>query len=115
MCRNGAVIVAAVLISNWLGLLIAEAIRNGELVPNVHSFPQAVVLAVVFGGYVLGWRRALAGGLMSILGTLAFFAHHWIVLGTPPRLAIIWFAVPRILDLFLLHFDDPRCHLHSKS
>lgn len=113
VCRYAAVIVAAILMSNWLGLVIAEAIRDWKLVPNIHSFPQAVILAFVFGGYVMGWRKELAGGLISILGTLAFFAHHWIVLGTPPGLAIFWFAVPGLLFLLASHFDDRRFHLHS--
>lgn len=114
VCRYGAVIVAAILMSNWLGLVIAEAIRDRKLVPNIHSFPQAVILALVFGGYMLGWRKELAGGLVSILGTVAFFVHHWFVLGTPPGLAIFWFAAPGLLHLLAWHIDDRRFHLQSK-
>lgn len=48
----------AALVVNWVGLLIIEAARNRVMVPNIYSFPQAINLAVIFGGYALGCARS---------------------------------------------------------
>jgi hypothetical protein len=90
---------AAVLVITWLALVIAEAVRSQFDTPSALTIYQGVALAIVFAGYAVGWRNELLGGVIAILGTLAFFAVHVITIGTWPDIAAAWFAAPGVLYL----------------
>jgi hypothetical protein len=55
-------------------------------------------------GYLLGWRYEFAGGLLAILGTVAFFVVCALTLGLPSA-AAIGFAVPGVLYLVAWRHD----------
>ena len=46
-------------------------VATGHAISEV--FYQAAALAIVFLGYLVGWRDELLGGLFAILGTAAYF------------------------------------------
>ena len=91
------------LMVSWVVLFAAEAIRQGLDKPAVNTYSQAIALAVVFAGYVLGWWKEYAGGALAILGTFAFFAIVIVTSYVPPDPAAVWFAAPGVLYL-LSHF-----------
>ena len=67
-------------------------------------------LAVVFGGYALGWRHELAGGALAIVGTIAFFVINALTVHVLPGAAALWFAVPG-----LLYIQAWRLQRHGES
>jgi hypothetical protein len=103
--REFAAASGATLFICWLGGLIVEAIRFDAVVPNIHSFPQALVLAVVFTSYAIGWRHKLAGGVLAIMGTAAFFLVSYLSVQVMPPLPAAWFAVPGVLYLLAWAFE----------
>jgi hypothetical protein len=91
------------LLTTWLGFVIFEAILSGPPAPVTAL--QAAAFAVVFAGYALGWRYELAGGLLAILGTAAFFAVCAFTIGVPPQSGVAWFAAPGVLYLLAWRSD----------
>lgn len=89
---------AIVLAASWLALVLAEGVRTKFDVPTDLAF-QAVALAIVFAGYAIGWRQELVGGVIVIVGTIAFFAVNLVTIMDAPPLAAAWFAAPGILYL----------------
>jgi uncharacterized membrane protein YjfL (UPF0719 family) len=100
---------AAILVITWFVFVVLELFRSGPPTA-VGSAYQAAVLAAVFVGYAIGWKRQLAGGIIVIFGTLAFFAENVLLVGVPPWPGAAWFAVPGILYLLALSFD----HRHQR-
>jgi hypothetical protein len=92
--RGGGVI----LIIAWLALVIDEFATPGFAGPTATAYYQAAALALVFVGYALGWWKELAGGVLVILGTLAFFAVHRMTLNVWPGPGAAWFAAPGALS-----------------
>ena len=95
--RWGAAAMGTALAINWLGLVIVEAVQLRRIVPNTHALQEAIILAFIFCGYALGWRKELAGGVLIILGTVAFFVDALLLVGALPSLGVAWFAVPGVL------------------
>jgi hypothetical protein len=95
----------AILILAWIATVIAETARQdgAALAPATY---QGTALAVVFVGYILGWRNELAGGILAILGTVAFFAVHVLTFGGLPVLGAISFVVPGVLYLLAWKYTD---------
>jgi hypothetical protein len=91
---GGAMVVIA-----WLALVILEATRPDVGLPSVEAIYQGAALALVFAGYALGWRQELAGGVLTIVGTVAFFAVNLLTLEVLPDLGATWFAIPGVLYL----------------
>jgi hypothetical protein len=104
--REFAAACGATLFVCWIGLLIVEAVRSGDVVPNIHSFPQALVLAIVFASYAIGWRRELVGGVLAIVGTAAFFVVSYLGVQAMPPLPAAWFAMPGVLYLLAWAFEE---------
>jgi hypothetical protein len=104
---------AIVLFVTWLGLLVAELTRDVSRNPAADAFFQAAVLAVVFAGYAIGWRHEFFGGLIAILGTVAFFVVDAFTLPMVGGLgAAALFAVPGVFYLLAWCFDrEPAKHL----
>jgi hypothetical protein len=69
-----------------------------------HQTCQAVALAVVFAGYLVGWRNELVGGLLSVFGTIAFVAICAVTFGAPPAISSAWFAIPGVLFLVAWYY-----------
>ena len=98
----------AILVVAWLALVILETTRPNVDALHVAAFYQAAALALVFAGYALGWRMELAGGVVSILGTAAFFAVHVLTFGILPGLEAAWFAVPGVLYVLAWKYNEQR-------
>ena len=73
--------------------------------PAKVAFYQAAGLLIVFAGYSLLWRHALAGVAAVLIGTISFFAINWISAGILPGLNALWFAFPGVLALLAWYFD----------
>ena len=99
---------AAVLIVIWLAFFTSEVMRPGFDSSAINTSGQAVPLALVFAGYVIGWRRELAGGLAAIIGTLAFFVAVLTTTQEMPGVAVLLFAIPGVLYLLAWHYDERR-------
>jgi hypothetical protein len=108
LLRSTARASGVALFAIWVWLLIAEVVRSGLYMPTVGAFGQAAMLAVVFAGYVVGWRNELAGGLLAILGTALFFALNLLLDGMLPRAEVVWFALPGVLYLLAWLGDERR-------
>jgi len=106
--RDAAAASAVVLAAIWIGLVINEMFVAKELIPNPHSALQLLVLAVIFGAYVVGWRHGVLGATLAVLGTVALFGVAYWSVGILPPLAAAWFAVPGVLYLLAWYADRPR-------
>jgi hypothetical protein len=106
--RDAAAACGAALVASWLGLVVVEAIRSDEWIPNIHSYKQAVVLAVVFVSYAIGWQHQLIGAALALAGTAVFFAVSYVDTSILPPLAAIWLAAPGALYLLAWFCGDRR-------
>lgn len=104
-CRFLARLTAATLFVIWVAYVIAEAINGRTAGYASATYFQAAALAVVFAGYAIGWRKELVGGLVTIIGTAAFFLIQALTLDTPGDPNMAWFAVPGVLYLLARHYD----------
>jgi hypothetical protein len=84
-----------VLFVGWVLLLVQELMRDSRV--TMEEAIQGTVLAVVFVGYAIGWRKELAGALIALFGTVVFFVVCVVGFGKLPGLAIAWFAFPSVL------------------
>jgi hypothetical protein len=88
----------------WVTLFIRETFRSHfEFDPS--GYPQAAAIAVIFAGYLLGWWKEYAGGVLAIAGTVLFY---WIVIvfqGIPMDAGSLFFAVPGVLYLLASDCD----------
>ena len=94
----------SLLLIAWIAYVTQEVISQGA--PSPGAVYQGAAFAVIFAGYALGWRHELAGGLLAILGTVAFFAIVGVSLGVLPQVAAAAFAVPGVLYLLAWRCDD---------
>lgn len=106
--RDAAAASAAVLGVIWMGMVVNEMVVKKEWLPNAHSALQLLVLAVIFGAYVVGWRHGVLGAALAVLGTFALFAVAYWSVGMLPPLAAAWFAVPGVLYMLAWLADRPR-------
>lgn len=91
---------AVILFVSWLGLFVAETMHGKIGAVSIGMLCQAAALAVVFVGYAVGWRHELAGGLLAIVGTAAFFVADGLLVGALWSIgAVAWFAAPGVLYL----------------
>ena len=105
----------AALAASWLGLLVLEALRSDYWIPNLYSYDQALVLAVVFASYAIGWRHALIGAALALAGTAVYFSITYASSGAMPQLPAVWFAAPGILYLLAWVFGDRRHESNSHT
>jgi hypothetical protein len=97
--RLGGVIVMA----SWAGMVIMELFRTGA--PSSEAMQQGVPLAIVFAGYIIGWRKELVGGLLAIVGTIAFYLVSTSTVGSVPQPAAAWLAAPGVFYLIARAMD----------
>ena len=88
--RAGGIII----IVSWLALLSKELLRPGSAPDSTGAYEQGAALAMVFGGYILGWWKEFAGGIVAIVGTITFFAVVTMTQQVAPPAAAVWFAAP---------------------
>ena len=93
--------IAAALI---LLIFIVEGFTGG-FEPLLHMSVRETLMVVAFValwlGLLLGWKRELYGGLLTICGVAAFFLVDYLFTGTLPRLPYpLIFASPGLLFLF---------------
>lgn len=108
LLRWGAEISGGMLFVGWLGFVSGELVKNQFEIPAKESFYQAAALVLIFAGYALLWRHALAGSALVILGTASFFAIGWITIGLLPGVEAILFAIPGVLALLAWSLDRRR-------
>jgi len=85
-----------------VGLVLIFMVGEGP--PNPFNQPPPVQIeflgmALMLVGFLAGWRREGAGGLMAMIGFIVFAATEAIVNRRPPGGAIPLFAVPGVLNL----------------
>ena len=102
--RVAAAACGAALVLLWMVFVAGEAIEFDQWVPNIYGYNQAIVLAALFASYAIGWRHELVGGILAIVGTVAFFVVGYC--GTLPGLSAVWFAAPGVL--YLLAWSSRR-------
>jgi hypothetical protein len=73
------------------------------------------MLAVVFAGYAIGWRYELAGGLIAVLGTIAFFWVNVVTIGDPPDHVAAIFALPGVLQILAWYSERMRGAVHERQ
>jgi hypothetical protein len=103
--RWSARIVGAVLFAGWLGLVILELVESRLGTLSAESCYQAAALAVVFLGYLVGWRDEVLGGLFAFLGVAIYILVIVLTVSGPPREATL-LAVPGGLYLLAWYFDE---------
>jgi hypothetical protein len=89
----------------WLAFVVYEYFRNGPPIMSSSVVNQVAALAVVFAGYLIGWRNELAGGLLAVFGTIAFLIVCAIGTRVLPYPEQMFFAVPGLLYLAAWHYD----------
>ena len=100
--RLGGLIVMAA----WVVLAGNEFYRQG--LPAPESYAQGAALAIVFAGYVIGWRKEMLGGVLAVAGTLAFIVLHVAVFKELPRPGVAWFAAPGVFYMLARSLDEHR-------
>jgi hypothetical protein len=106
LLRWSARVGGAIVLLAWLALVILEIALPDLELPSATTYYQAAALALVFAGYALGWRNEVAGGILAIIGTVAFFAVHVLTLGGLPGIGAACFAVPGVLFVLASKYDD---------
>jgi hypothetical protein len=101
------------IIASWLVLLVQEALRPGFDSHVTSEYQQLAALAMVFGGYILGWWKEFAGGMLAIIGTITFFAVVIMTQQAPAPPAAVWFAAPGAF--YLLASACTEKHSDAKS
>jgi hypothetical protein len=96
-------------IVTWAAFVAYEYVRSGPPMFNAIVVNQAAALAVVFGGYLVGWRNELVGALLAVLGTIWFVVVCEISSDANPD--ALFFAVPGLLYLAAWSYD----YRHSKT
>jgi hypothetical protein len=108
LIRSLALATGGIVILTWLQLVIIEWVRYGP--PDFRTFhqgAQAAMLAVVFAGYLIGWRNELVGGMLSIIGTAGFATVCALTYDGFFRISWFWFVAPSVLYM-IAWFTDRR-------
>jgi hypothetical protein len=111
--RGVGALCAAIIVIGWIALATIEAFARDDWIPYSCSYRQALVLAVIFAAYLIGWHHELLGAALAILGTVAFFVVGHVDVEKIPPLPAAWLAMPGLLYLFAWLFgrrgrSEPR-------
>ena len=91
----------------WTGYVFAEAFRGpAPLTTPLGLYLQAAALAVVFAGYAVGWKRELAGAVLTGIGLVAFVVSTVADSMIMPTPATAWFAAPAALYALAHYFEQ---------
>lgn len=104
---------AIVLFVSWLTFVVAESFSEVTKTPSWDIYLQAAVLSVIFAGYAVGWRHEAVGGLIAILGTVAFFIVDAFTTKAGAAIdAVALFAVPGVFYVLAWMLDrGPSRHI----
>ena len=85
-------------------LFIGEGLTGG-FEPLLHMTARETLMAVAFIalwlGLLLGWKRELYGGLLTVCGVAAFYLVDYLFSGTLPGVLLpLIFALPSLLYLY---------------
>src|SRR5688572_12988822 len=69
----------------WVAFVLTEATRSQFRAPSSDAYYQVAALVAVFAGYAVGCWRELAGGLITLVGLLAFYVVHVSTVGGWPE------------------------------
>lgn len=105
-------VAGSIAIVAWLALVVYEYFRSGPPILSSSVVNQAAALAVVFAGYLIGWRNELAGGLLAVFGTIAFLTVCAVGNRVMPNLDSLFFAVPGLLYLAAWRYDQKPSNTH---
>jgi len=97
-----------ILVALWLSYFMLEIPRPPLNDHSAGTFAQAGALALVFAGYLIGWRWELAGGLTALAGTLVFFYAVAAATYVVPGPGALLFAVPAALYLLAWQYETPH-------
>ena len=97
-----------VLFALWLSYFVLDIPRTPLGDHGAGTLAQAGALAIVFAGYIIGWRWELAGGLMALAGTLVFFYAVAAATLVVPGPGVLLFAVPGALYLLAWQYETPH-------
>jgi hypothetical protein len=102
LARTSAEIIAVL----WTGYFVVELYMPDNAKWPLDLLAQGAILAVIFAGYVIGWRHELVGGWLAILGTVALVAAMIIFYRMRlDSLYLAWFSLPGVLFLMARHYD----------
>jgi hypothetical protein len=100
---------SSVIMACWLILFGLETVKDGfGNFGGAESYAQAAAIALIFAGYVIGWKIESAGGLMAICGTVALFVIVVMTIDYPLDSTALWFAAPGLLYLLAASYADRR-------
>jgi hypothetical protein len=97
-----------VLFALWLSYVLLDIPRTPVNDHSAGTFAQAAALAIVFAGFIIGWRWELAGGLTALAGTLVFFYAVAAVTYAVPGPGMLLFALPGVLFLLAWQCETPH-------
>jgi hypothetical protein len=84
-------------------MVIIFAVGHGSFPPLVHAnWPQLMQhwsLLAILGGFIIGWRYPLCGGLLALLGLVMFNCVNFARAGELPTGAFPLFVIPVLLLL----------------
>jgi hypothetical protein len=89
---------SVLLLAAWLLFVLAEGIPDPAGL-GWGVIAQSIALLAMFAGYALGWKKALAGGVVGLAALAAFYAINMLDVGQLPRGAFPLFALPSVLYL----------------
>lgn len=107
LARTSAIVLAA----TWLAAVVWEGTPdNGMALP---LYVQLGLLAVIFGGYAISFRRERLGAVLSLAGIVAFAVASLLTLQVLPTLPFVMFALPPVL--FLVAWELEKKHAVVES
>jgi hypothetical protein len=112
--RTLAAASAAVLFVGWTIMLAYEIVKWGSWLPKSHSYDQAIVLAVLFASYAIGWRHELAGAALTLIAMIAFYAIGYHSTETFPSRAAMLLSTPGVFYLMAWVCNGRRHVTHSE-
>jgi hypothetical protein len=104
--RNCGRLGGVFVIVSWAVLVSKELYYQGAPLPDLYL--QAAALGIIFAGYVVGWWRELLGGVLAVLGTIAFYIVCVEILEITVLPETILLAVPGIF--YMLAYGAEREH-----
>jgi hypothetical protein len=111
-CHWMARLASILLFVMWLAMVISDGLPNQNSIPNLQLWGQFAILVLMFGGYALGWKNALWGGIVSLTAFSMFAALCVAEVHLLPAPQLWLFAVPSFLYLAAYVLDR---HAHPDT
>lgn len=99
-----------------VGCCVTAIVELGRFgLPAPDAYLQGGALAIVFTGYIVGWRKETVGAALVILGTAVFYLAHVVTFAGTPMPAIALLAAPGIFFLLTRYVEHDRDGEVAKS